>query len=143
MPVSEIIRKLRGAGHKVTPQRITIIQHFLESSELLTPAALYDRVHKLDPRIGEVTVYRTLNILAEMGLICMIHTGDNAHSYISRPPEHHGHLICSDCSRVIDFTDCEVAVLEKKLSDETGFKIEDSRLDFYGHCRDCTLRTIK
>jgi Fur family ferric uptake transcriptional regulator len=143
MPAKDIIQQLRHAGHKVTPQRITIIKNFMESSELLTPSALYVKVHDLDPTIGEVTVYRTLNILAELGLICMIHTGENTHSYISRPPEHHGHLICSSCGKVINFTNCSVSDMERRLTAETGFKIEDHRLDFFGHCRECARKIVE
>jgi Fur family ferric uptake transcriptional regulator len=142
VPVKEIVQKLRQSGHKVTPQRITIIKYFMESSELLTPSALFEKVHTLDPAIGEVTVYRTLNILSELGLICMIHTGENTHSYISRPPEHHGHLICSTCGKVLNFINCDVSGMEKRLSAETGFKIEDHRLDFFGHCRECARKIV-
>jgi Fur family ferric uptake transcriptional regulator len=67
----------------------------------------------------------------------MLHTGENAHSYISRPPGHHDHLICSGCGRVVNFTDCNLPGLEKRLSAETGFTIEEHRLDFYGNCREC------
>jgi Fur family ferric uptake transcriptional regulator len=140
VPVKEIVQKLRQAGHKVTPQRITIIKYFIESSELLTPSALYEKVHRLDASIGEVTVYRTLNILSELGLICMIHTGENTHSYISRPPGHHDHLICSNCGRVLNFVNCNVSDLAKRLNQETGFQIEDHRLDFYGRCRECAAK---
>ena len=143
MPVKEIVQKLRQSGHKVTPQRITIIKYFIESTELLTPSALFEKVHKLDPSIGEVTVYRTLNILSELGLICMIHTGENTHSYISRPPEHHGHLICSSCGKVLNFTNCDISALASRLTFETGFKIEDHRLDFYGHCRECAAKIVE
>jgi Fur family transcriptional regulator, ferric uptake regulator len=143
VPVKEIVQKLRRAGHKVTPQRLTIIKYFMESSELLTPSALFEKVHDLDPSIGEVTVYRTLNILSELGLICMIHTGENTHSYISRPPEHHGHLICSTCGKVLNFMNCDVSGLAKRLTSETGFEIEDHRLDFYGHCRECAGKIVE
>ena len=137
MPLKNTISRLRQAGHKVTPQRLTIIKTFLASHETLTPSALYEKVHLIDPAIGEVTVYRTLNILSELGLICMIHTSDNSHSYVSRPPEHHDHLICSACGKVYNFTDCNVKDLENRLSSNTGFKIEDHRLDFYGRCKEC------
>jgi Fur family ferric uptake transcriptional regulator len=140
MPVKEVIKQLRSAGHKVTPQRVTIIKYFLESTEPVTPVSLYEKIHRIDPEIGEVTVYRTLNILSEMGLICMFHNGDNTHSYISRPPEHHGHLICSLCGRVVNFTNCNVAETEAQLVADTGFRIIDHRLDFYGICPDCNKK---
>ena len=142
MPLKDIVQQLRRSGHKVTPQRLTIIKSFIQSSELLTPSALFEKVRQIDPEIGEVTVYRTLNILSELGLICMIHNGENTHGYVSRPPEHHDHLICSACGKVLNFTHCNIVDLEKRLVSETGFKIDDHRLDFYGRCRECTGKAV-
>ena len=105
--------------------------------EHLTPMALYQKVHQETPRIGLVTVYRTLNILAELGLICEVRTGENTRSYIGSPPEHHGHLICSECDKVVDFTGCNLGELEQRLSRETGLAIDDHRLEFFGLCHDC------
>jgi Fur family transcriptional regulator, ferric uptake regulator len=136
----EIISQLRKNYHKVTPQRILIISTINASKELLTPSALYEKVHQIDPEVGEVTVYRTLNILSELGLICMIHTGENTHSYISRPLEHHGHIICTECGKVVDFSNCNLDDLEKRLMGETGFNIQEHRLDFYGKCKECTQK---
>ena len=137
MNLSKVISQLRENSHKVTPQRVAIIRTVLESSELLTPSALYDKVKQTDAGIGEVTVYRTLNILEELGLVCVFHTEDNTHSYIGCPAEHHDHLICSDCGKVINFTHCNLRLLEERLVTETGFNINDHRLDFYGRCKNC------
>ena len=142
MELQEIVDHLRQAGHKVTPQRVAIIKIVSESAELLTPAALYERVRQVAPEVGEVTVYRTLNILSELGLVCVVHTGENTHSYTSRPPEHHDHLICSECGKVVNFTDCNVSRLEKRLVSETGFTIQDHRLDFYGKCQECGHQVV-
>ena len=141
MSLEEITARLRHAGHKVTPQRVAIIKAVLQSSELLTPAALTEKVRQVDPSIGEVTVYRTLNILSELGLVCVVHTGENTHRYIGRPTGHHDHLICSECGRVVDFTGCNFGSLVKRLVSETGFSILDHRLDFFGRCRECTSKT--
>ena len=141
MSLQDVISMLRQSGHKVTPQRVVIIKTVLESSEHLTPAELYEKIHRLDPEVGEVTVYRTLNILSELGLLCLVHTGENTHSYISRPPGHHGHLICSGCGKVINFTDGNLSGLEERLTGETGFDIKDHRLDFFGSCRECNTST--
>lgn len=138
MSLEDIIDKLRKSGYKVTPQRIAIIKLVLESRELLSPSALYEKVRQVDPEVGEVTVYRTLNILSELGLVCIVHTGENTHSYISRPAEHHDHLICSDCGKVVNFTECNLSDLEKRLKSETGFSIQNHRLDLYGTCRECS-----
>jgi Fur family ferric uptake transcriptional regulator len=137
VPLNEVIARLRRSGHKLTPQRIAIIKMVIESKEHLTPGALYEKVRQIDPEIGEVTVYRTLNILSELGLVCMVHTRENVHCYIGRPAGHHDHLICANCGKVIDFTNCNMSRLEERLSSETGFTIREHRLDFYGVCREC------
>jgi len=139
MKLEEIKECLRKSGYRVTPQRMAIIRVMLASPEHLTPATLYKKVSLIDPQVGEVTVYRTLNMLESLGLVCLVHTGDNTHGYISRPAEHHGHLICSECGKVINFTGCDVSGLEKRLAKETGFVIQNHRLDFYGKCRDCVV----
>jgi len=137
MELNDIINRLHQSGHKVTPQRIAIINVVMESEEHLTPSAIYEKVHRQDPEIGEVTVYRTLNILEEMGLVCVVHTSENSHSYIGRPVGHHDHLICSGCGKVVNFSECNLPDLEKRLAAETGFTISAHRLDFYGECQRC------
>ena len=143
MSFAEIKDWLHRSGHKVTPQRVTIIKVVVGSNEHLTPTAIYKKVHRIDPDIGEVTVYRTLNILEKMGVVCLLHTGDNTHSYIVSPTEHHDHIICSDCGRVVNFLHCNLAELEERLSTETGFAIKEHHLDFYGKCQECAVSNKK
>jgi Fur family transcriptional regulator, ferric uptake regulator len=137
MRINDITRKLRRSGHKVTPQRVSIIKTLLESNEALTPAGLFQRIRLSDPTVGEVTVYRTLNILSEIGLVCTVSTAENAAAYVARPGGHHDHLICSGCGKVVDFRDCNVSELESRLASETGFVIKEHRLDLYGLCPRC------
>jgi Fur family transcriptional regulator, ferric uptake regulator len=143
MASNEVADLLRKSGHKATPQRMAIINIVMESKELLSPSALFEKVRRVDPEVGEVTVYRTLNILFDLGLVCMVHTGENTHSYISRPPMHHDHLICSGCGKVVDFMNCNLSELEQNLMSETGFDIKEHRLDFYGICRQCGSKEKK
>ncbi len=129
---------MRQNGFKITPQRRTILNAINLSREHLTPAAIYERARQEHPGIGLVTIYRTLEILTKLGLICEIHAGDNCRSYlIRRPSEHHHHLICSECGAVIDFSDCDLTGLEQRLAKETGFKINGHLLEFLGQCRNC------
>jgi Fur family ferric uptake transcriptional regulator len=133
-----IEHELRKNGYKITPQRRTIINAIIDSHEHLTPAAIHERVHRGHPSVGLVTIYRTIEILAELGLICEMHVGGSCRSYLMRrPSEHHHHLICSDCGKVIDFTDCDLAGLERRLAAETRFKINGHLLEFLGQCRQC------
>lgn len=134
----KVVAALRQHGCKLTPQRRVVLKVLANSQDHLTPAAVYERVHQEHPGIGLVTVYRTLGILTELGLICEVHAGGSCRSYlVRRPSEHHHHLICSECGKVVDFTDCELGELEQRLSTETGFQIGSHLLEFLGHCRDC------
>jgi Fur family ferric uptake transcriptional regulator len=139
-----IEQELRQRGYKITPQRRTIIGAIIDSHEHLTPSAICARVHRADPSVGLVTVYRTLEILAKLGLICETHAGGSCRSYLMRrPSEHHHHLICSDCGRVIDFTDCDLGNLESRLAAENKFKINSHLLEFLGQCRQCSREAVK
>ena len=134
---------LRQRGFKITPQRRTILSAITLSHEHLTPAAIHERVCQEHPGIGLVTIYRTLETLTKLGLICEVHVGGNCRSYLMRrPSEHHHHLICSKCGTVIDFTDCDLSELEQRLSQETGFKIDGHLLEFLGQCRNCCKGTV-
>jgi Fur family ferric uptake transcriptional regulator len=134
---------LRQGGYKITPQRRTIIGAIINSHEHLTPTEIHARVCREDPGIGLVTIYRTLEILAGLGLICELHAGGNCRSYlIRRPAEHHHHLICSECGTVIDFTDCDLGELERRLAKETSFKISGHLLEFVGQCRKCREKPL-
>jgi Fur family ferric uptake transcriptional regulator len=134
---------LRKSGFKITSQRRSVLNAITQSHEHLTPAAIHKRVCREHPGIGLVTIYRTLEILTELGLICEVHAGENCRSYlIRRPSEHHHHLICSDCGRVMDFTDCDLSELEQRLAQETGFKIHSHLLEFLGQCRNCRKVTV-
>ncbi len=132
-----IIASLRQHGYKLTPQRRAVIQAIASTQDHLTPVAIYEKVHQDHPTIGLVTIYRTLDILAGLELICELHAGDSCHSYtISAPGQHH-HLICSSCGEVIDFTGYDLTPLEQRLSRETGFEIEGHLLEFTGLCQNC------
>ncbi len=128
---------LTQKGYKLTAQRRAVIDVVVSSSEHLAPAALYERVRRTHPAIGLVTVYRTLEMLSELGLICRVHRGGKSRSYTLALLGHHHHLVCSRCGTVADFTGCDLEELQQRLSQDTGFKIEGHLLQFVGDCRNC------
>ena len=138
LTASKVNSILRQRGYRLTSQRRAVVNTIAGTHNHLTPAAIYKRVKREYPGIGLVTIYRNLEILAELGLICEVHAGGSCRSYLMRKPlEHHHHLICSECGRVVDFTDCDLGELEQRLSQETGFKMEGHLLEFIGCCPDC------
>ncbi|HEY41612.1 MAG TPA: transcriptional repressor [Dehalococcoidia bacterium] len=140
-----ITATLRRHGYKLTPQRRVVIHTLTSSPDHLTPAEIFEKVSKNHSGIGLVTIYRTLKLLVELGLICELHTGDNCPSYTAGTPRHHHHLICSGCGKVVDFAGANIienslSTLEARLSHESGFRIDDHLLEFTGLCQVCQER---
>ena len=134
----KVVDKLRKYGYKLTPQRRAVVRAITSTEDHLTPAEIYDKVHKDHPNVGLVTIYRTLETLDKLELICEVHSDNGCRSYLMRRPTgHHHHLVCSDCGKVVDFTNCDISELERRLSDETGFQIDEHILEIMGRCRGC------
>ena len=133
----KVAATLRQHGYKLTPQRRVVTRTIISSDDHLTPAAIYEKVRHDHPSIGLVTIYRTLDILAKLGLICELHAGNSCRSYTISALGHHHHLICSNCGTVVDFPGFELGEVEQNLSQETGFRIDGHLLEFIGLCQAC------
>lgn len=124
-------------GYKLTSQRLAVLDVIANAQEHLTPAAVHQKVRQDHPEIGLVTVYRTLEMLSELGLICKVHRPGKSSSYTLAPAGHHHHLVCSQCGAVADFTECNLGELQQRLAQDTGFEIEGHLLQFVGICKNC------
>ena len=138
LTANKIAGILRQKGYRLTPQRHAVLKAIASSYDHLTPAEIYARVRQEHPTIGLVTVYRVINLLIQLNLICRVNLGGSSQSYLMRRPvEHHHHLICSQCGRAVDFTNCDLDQLEQQLARETGYNIEGHLLEIYGRCPEC------
>lgn len=137
----EVTDALKKQGYKLTPQRRAVIQAIVSSQDHLTPAVIYEKVNRGFSHISLVTIYRTLDILAELGLICELHAGGVSRSYTIGTKQHHHHLICSNCGIVVDFTTHNLSRLETRLANSNGFRIDGHVLEFFGMCPDCRTAT--
>ncbi len=133
----KVVATLRQHSYKLTPQRRVVIRTITSSQDHLTPTAIYEKVRQDHPNIGLVTIYRTLEILAKLELICELHAGGSCRSYTISAPGHHHHLICSNCGKVADFPTCELEEAQQSLSKRTGFRIDGHLLEFIGLCQAC------
>ncbi len=132
---------LRQKGYKLTPQRHAILRVIASQTDHLSPEAIHEKTREYRLGVGLVTVYRTLEILDRLNLVCRVHSGDGCRDYVMRRPDgHHHHLVCSDCGRAVDFTHCDLGALEDRLSRETGFEIQGHLLELYGKCDNCRAR---
>jgi len=137
---NRMISSLKVHGYKLTPQRRAVLDIIASSRDHLTPSEIFARVREHRPAIGIVTIYRTLDVLTDLDLICRVHGEDGCHSYLMRRPSgHHHHIVCSNCGTVVDFMKCDIEALERKISRQTGFKIQSHLLEFEGLCHRCQV----
>lgn len=138
----EIFREhIRNAGLRRTSQRELILGIFLRTEDHLTSEDLYWLVQKQDPGIGQTTVYRTLKLLTEAGLARETRFGDGRTYYEHHyNHEHHDHLICTECGRVIEFFSAEIEELQDRIAAGFGFRLTNHSLRMWGVCRDCAGR---
>ncbi len=140
-------KRFRRRGLRFTEPRRLILDILNGTNEHLSAEEIYLAVHKKYPGIGLTTVYRTLDLLVEMGLVHQFQFGDGRSRYelIHNPgkPGHHHHLVCSRCKRIIDYDDFveeEVELIrkvEEALAKKHDFSIEGHLIQFYGICREC------
>ncbi len=129
--------RLRAAGQRVTPQRLLVADALATASRQLTAQELWQRVRRRSPRIGRATVFRTVEALVGAGVARRLELPNHASGYIACQPDHHHHLACSRCGRVEEIGESYVATVAQRVASDTGFVIDDARLDFYGRCASC------
>jgi len=139
--------KFKGCGYRLTVPRQAILDVLSKTSKHLSAEDIYLAVHKVYPAIGLTTVYRTLELLVQTGMVFKFDFGDGRARYeLSERPGsagHHHHLVCTGCRRIIDYSDFineELELLkqtEKGLSKKYNFKITNHLIQFYGLCEKC------
>lgn len=132
---SEHIQK---AGLRHTAQRDLILKIFLQTEEHLSSEDLYWLVHKQDSSVGHTTVYRTLKLLTDAGLAREVRFGDGKTYYEHHyNHEHHDHMICTECGKVVEFFSPEIESLQEAVAAEYGFKLTHHSMRILGLCGEC------
>ncbi|MEE1931415.1 transcriptional repressor [Streptomyces sp. TRM 70351] len=127
---------LRKRGYRLTPQR----QLVLEAVDVLghaTPDDILAEVRRTAHGVNISTVYRTLELLEELGLVSHAHLGHGAPTYHLADRHHHMHLVCRDCTAVIEADVSEAAEFTEKLRATFGFDTDMKHFAIFGRCADC------
>jgi Fur family ferric uptake transcriptional regulator len=128
---------IQKKGLKTTRQRSTIVRVFFRMHGHISVEELLREVKKVNPKIGYATVYRTLHLLVESGLVEERRFGDGLARYEGRSEvEHHDHMICTECGNISEFFNPQLERLQERLAEEHNFHIFRHRLELYGVCRD-------
>jgi Fur family transcriptional regulator, ferric uptake regulator len=128
---------LRTTGRRLTGQRQLLLQLIQEHGGHLDAHELYRLASERNPRLSLSTVYRTMNLLRDLGLVSEVHLGEEHHHYELRPTSEHCHLVCVSCGRVVEIG-CElIEQLKATVAEQHDFEITEAQVDLVGLCAAC------
>lgn len=133
----DIIDKLRQRKCRITPQRIAILKTFLHSNEHPSVEQVHEQVKTSFPTTSLATVYKTVNLLKNVGEILEIGFSDGRNRYDGNKPYPHPHLICTICKSIID---PEVTLLDQmtaEIEKTSGYRVLSHQVEFFGICPKC------
>jgi Fur family ferric uptake transcriptional regulator len=130
-------RTLADAGVRATAQRVDVLAELMRERDDVTAQELHGRLRTRGRRLGLATVYRALGLLAEEGVIDALSHRPGELCYRWCGDEHHHHLVCSNCHRVVELVECELEPWLERVSAAHGFVATGHRLEVAGVCGDC------
>src|SRR5438067_6658432 len=129
---------IQKQGLKRTAQRDLILDVFLNTEAHVSGEDLYQLVREKDPTVGQTTVYRTLRLLTDAGLAREVRFGDGrAHYEHNYKHQHHDHLICSECGKIIEFFSPELEAIQDAVAAKNKFELTSHLLRMIGICGEC------
>jgi Fur family peroxide stress response transcriptional regulator len=135
--LESMLKKLRERQFRITPQRIAILKVLASTSEHPTVERIYEQVKSDFPTTSLATVYKTVTLLKELNEVLELGFPDGSNRYDGNKPHPHPHVICLKCKKIVDPDLSGLADMASELKRETGFKIMNHRLDFFGICPSC------
>ena len=135
---SRLVEYMDREGLRSTAQRRLVSDVFFKSVGHLSIEDMLEKVRAIDQGVGYATVYRTLKLLKDSGLAFERHFGDGVSRYeVADEGEHHDHLICQVCGKIVEFEDDEIERLQVALAQRLGFELRRHKHELYGVCSDC------
>lgn len=135
---ADVRRGLRARGLRWTPQRSAILEVLSSIDGHVTGAELVERSRALDPTTTPSTVYRTLDVLEEIGLVSHSHGREGRQEFHVNPAADHGHLVCASCGRSWELDPAEARPIVDALRAKRGFAVDIAHLSIEGRCADCS-----
>ena len=129
---SRIERLCIDRGLKMTGQRRVIARVLSESADHPDVDKLYERASAIDPGISIATVYRTVRLFEEAGILDRHDFGDGRARYEAAPEAHHDHMIDVETGLVVEFVDPELEALQRQIAERLGYRLVDHRLELFG-----------
>jgi Fur family ferric uptake transcriptional regulator len=131
-------------GLRSTEQRRLIIDTLFDAGDHVTIDGLLRQVRAIDGRVGYATVYRTMKLLAESGVVQEHKFGDGFTRYeLSDEEAHHDHLICLECGKITEFEEPSIEELQERVATRHGFLVKQHKHELYGVCAECQRKLSK
>ena len=137
-------QRLHDAGYKLTNARLTVLDVLENSGGHITSTELLERINEADPSIGRASVFRSLDLFTRLSIVRPTYIGSSVTpTYVLMPGGHHHHIVCTNCSRVIEFEDCSLGALAADLEKRLHVHLTGHLLEFYGLCQNCADAPVK
>ena len=133
----ELVTRLKGRGHRLTPQRVAVLRILAASEGHPSVEQIYDQIVVQFPTTSLATVYKTVTLLKGVGEVLELGFADGSNRYDGGKPYPHPHLICTQCGEIRDLEAPALSELVQQASQDVGYQITSHRLDFYGLCPRC------
>ena len=133
----DIVKKLTEQGYRLTPQRLMTIAAIEHSDGHISAEEIYAQVMSKYPHVNISTVYRTLELLKQLGLVTDTDFGEGRVRYHPVGKGHHHHLVCQECGATVDLDETVLTPLKDVLLREYGFSADLRHLAIFGHCGRC------
>lgn len=140
--LEKLTSALKEAGLRLTPQRLAICRFLAESKEHPTAAMIYEQLRPQYPSLSAMTVYNTLNTLAELGKINVLGDCGDDHVHYDADTSPHLNLACVACHRIVDVAIPQVEELDREINRLSGYQLLGARMMYYGLCPDCQTSQI-
>jgi Fur family ferric uptake transcriptional regulator len=132
------VQRLSNSGCRITASRRAVVGVLQQTEVPLTPHEILELARAVHPRLGLVTVYRTLNLIAAQGLLRRVHRHDGCHAYLPASQGHNHAVICRRCGRAVEFAGGDdIEALVARVEQATSYRIDGHLLQLSGLCREC------
>ena len=135
----DLVGILRSSGYRLTPQRLAILGILSRDTSHPTVEQVFRQVQKDFPTTSLATVYKTVDMLKELGQVLELEFSDGGRRYDGINITPHGHLVCRQCDAIEDY-DLQLERLRKRAEEASSYTINDARVDFYGLCAKCSAQ---
>jgi Fur family ferric uptake transcriptional regulator len=132
-----IVTALDRAGYRLTEPRRSLATLIDEQDGHFTAADLVEAAHERRLGIGRATVFRTLEVLEELGAVERLDLPSGEHAYVGCEPAHHHHIVCSGCGRTEEIDDAGLRSVVADIATRTGYRVDTHRLELFGLCALC------